>query len=141
TRYVRVMDFLAPAEHRRLLDHALVHQEEFHESGIVGPDGELGVLDYGVRRSRTLSNARLEEMWEMFERRLAGILPAVRRGLAMRWFSVAHVEGQLTVQGTGGFFGPHVDPGAAIVANRRISCVYYFHETPQRFTGGELKLY
>jgi len=141
TRYVRVMDFLAPAEHRRLLDHALVHQEEFHESGIVGPDGELGVLDYGVRRSRTLSNARLEEMWEMFERRLAGILPAVRRELAMPWFSVDHVERQLTVHGTGGFFGPHVDTGAAIVANRRISCVYYFHETPQRFTGGELKLY
>ena len=31
--------------------------------------------------------------------------------------------------------------GSAIVANRRISCVYYFHRTPQRFTGGELKLY
>ena len=141
TRYVRVMDFLAPAEHRRLLDHVLAHQDEFHESGIVGPDGELGVLDYGVRKSRTFSNGRLEEMWEMFDRRLAGILPAVRRELAMSWFSVDHVERQLTVHGIGGFFAPHVDTGSAIVASRRISCVYYFHETPQRFTGGELKLY
>jgi hypothetical protein len=141
TRYMRVMDFLVPAEHRRLLDHVLAHQGEFQESGIVGPDGELGVLDYGVRRSRTLYNQRLEEMWEMFERRLAGILPAVRRELGMPWFFVDKVERQLTVHGIGDFFGPHVDTGSAIVAKRRISCVYYFHETPQRFTGGELKLY
>ena len=50
TRYVRVTDFLAPAEHRRLLDHVLAHQDEFQESGLVGPNGELGVLDYGVRQ-------------------------------------------------------------------------------------------
>jgi len=141
TRYVRVMDFLAPAEHRRLLDHVLAHQDEFQDSGIVGPDGQLGVLDYGFRRSRTLYNQRLEEMWEMFERRLAGILPAVRRELGLPWFSVDKVERQLTVHGTGGFFAPHVDTGSPIVAKRRISCVYYFHETPKRFTGGELKLY
>jgi hypothetical protein len=141
TRYVRVMDFLAPAEHRRLLEHVLAHQDEFQESGIVGPNGELGVLDYGVRQSRTLANRRLEEMWDMFERRLAGVLPAVRRELGIPWFSVGKVERQLTVHGSGGFFVPHVDTGSAIVASRRISCVYYFHATPQRFTGGELKLY
>jgi Rps23 Pro-64 3,4-dihydroxylase Tpa1-like proline 4-hydroxylase len=134
-------DFLAPAEHRRLLDHVLAHQDEFRESGIVGPQGELGVLDYAVRKSRTLSGARLEEIWDMFERRLGGILPAVRRELGIPWFSVGKVERQLTVHGSGGFFVPHVDTGSAIVASRRISCVYYFHATPQRFTGGELKLY
>jgi hypothetical protein len=141
TRYVRVADFLSPAEHRRLLDHVLAHQGEFHESGIVGQDGKLGVLSYGVRRSRTFSNARLEEMWEMFAGRLGAILPAVRRELGMPWFPVGRVERQLTVHGSGGFFAPHVDTGAPIVANRRVSCVYYFHATPQRFTGGELKLY
>ena len=59
----------------------------------------------------------------------------------MPWFSVGHVERQLTVHGSGGFFAPHVDTGSPIVADRRISSVYYFHETPQRFSGGELKLY
>jgi hypothetical protein len=141
TRYVRMTDFLDPAEHRCLLDHVLAHRDEFRESGIVGPQGELGVLDYAVRKSRTLSNARLEEIWDMFERRLAGVLPAVRRELGIPWFAVGKVERQLTVHGCGGFFVPHVDTGSAIVASRRISCVYYFHATPQRFTGGELKLY
>jgi Rps23 Pro-64 3,4-dihydroxylase Tpa1-like proline 4-hydroxylase len=36
---------------------------------------------------------------------------------------------------------PHVDTGHPLVAKRRISCVYYFHRTPRRYTGGELKLY
>jgi hypothetical protein len=54
---VRMTDFPAPSEHRRLLDHVLVHQEEFEESGIIGPEGELGVLDYGVRKSRTFRAA------------------------------------------------------------------------------------
>ena len=141
TRYVRMTDFLAPAEHRLLLDHVLAHEDEFRESGVVGPDGELGVLDYGFRKSRTLSGARLQEVWEIFERRLGGILPAVRRELGIAWFSVGKIERQLTVHGSGGFFLPHVDTGSPIVANRRISCVYYFHATPQRFSGGELKLY
>jgi hypothetical protein len=140
TRWVRVTDFLAPAEHRRLLDHVLAHRDAFWESGIVGPQGELGVLDYGARRSRTLGGPPLEEIWGMFER-LAGILPAVRRELGIPWFPVGKVERQLTVHGSGGFFVPHVDTGSPIVADRRISCVYYFHVSPQRFTGGELKLY
>ncbi len=67
-------DFLSPAEHQRLLEHALACQAEFHESGIIGRQGE-GTLDYGIRKSRTLSGARLEEIWEMFDRRLHGILP------------------------------------------------------------------
>ena len=141
THWVRVVDFLSPAEHRRLLDHVLAHQDAFHESGIIGQDGKLGVLDYGFRRSRTLDDARLEEVWEMFERRLAAIVPAVRRELGVPWFPVGKVERQLTVHGTGGFFAPHVDTGSPVVASRRISCVYYFHETPPRFTGGELRLY
>ena len=140
-RYVQMTDFLAPSEHQRLLDHVVVHQDEFEESGIIGPQGELGVLNYGVRKSRTLSGPRLEEIWEMFERRLGGILPGVRRELGIPWFPVGKVERQLTVHGSGGFFVPHVDTGSPIVADRRISCVYYFHASPRRFTGGELKLY
>jgi Rps23 Pro-64 3,4-dihydroxylase Tpa1-like proline 4-hydroxylase len=34
-----------------------------------------------------------------------------------------------------------VDTGHPDVASRRISCVYYFHPTPRRYGGGELRLY
>jgi Rps23 Pro-64 3,4-dihydroxylase Tpa1-like proline 4-hydroxylase len=139
-RYMRMMDFLSPAEHQQLLEHALACQADFQESGIVGRQGE-NTLDYDVRRSRTLSGARVEEIWNRFDRRLRGILPGVRRELGMAWFRLGEVERQLTAHGSGGFFAPHVDTGHAIAVNRRISCVYYFYASPRRFTGGELRVY
>ena len=140
TRYVRMTDFLSPAEHQRLLELALASLADFQDSGVIGQQGE-DTRDYGVRKSRTLSGPRIEEIWDMFDRRLHGILPAVRKELGMPWFRLGAVERQLTAHGNGGFFAPHTDTGHPIAANRRISCVYYFHTSPQRFTGGELKLY
>ena len=139
-RFVRMMDFLSAAEHQRLIEHALACQPDFRASGIIGDQGE-DTLKYEVRRSRTLSGPRLEEIWNLFDRRLHAILPAVRKELEMPWFHLGDVERQLTAHGSGGFFAPHIDTGHPIAANRRISCVYYFHTTPRRFTGGELKLY
>ncbi|MGE4053408.1 MAG: 2OG-Fe(II) oxygenase, partial [Vicinamibacterales bacterium] len=139
-RYVRMMDFLAADEHQLLLDHALACEEEFHESGIVGQRGE-NTLNYGIRRSRTLKPPRVEEIWSMFERRLRGIVPGVRTELEMPYFRLGKVERQLTAHGKGGFFAPHVDTGHPVAASRRISGVYYFHATPQRFSGGQLRLY
>jgi Rps23 Pro-64 3,4-dihydroxylase Tpa1-like proline 4-hydroxylase len=139
-RYVLMTDFLSPEEHQRLLDHVLACQADFHESGIIGRAGE-NTVNYGFRKSRTLSGARLEEIWGMVDQRFHGILAAVRQELGMPWFRLGEVERQLTAHGNGGFFAPHVDTGHPITANRRISCVYYFHTGPRRFTGGELKLY
>jgi Rps23 Pro-64 3,4-dihydroxylase Tpa1-like proline 4-hydroxylase len=140
TRYVRMTEFLSAAEHQRLLEHALASLAEFQDSGVIGQKGE-NTRDYAVRKSRTFSGARLEEIWDMFDQRLHGILPGVRKQLGISWFRLGEVERQLTAHGSGGFFAPHTDTGHPIAANRRISCVYYFHASPQRFTGGELKLY
>jgi Rps23 Pro-64 3,4-dihydroxylase Tpa1-like proline 4-hydroxylase len=139
-RYVRMTDFLSPTEHQRVLEHALACETDFQESGLVGRHGE-NTLNFAVRRSRTLSGARLQELWELFDQRLRGILPAVRAELGMPWFRLGEVERQLTAHGSGGFFAPHVDTGHPIAASRRISCVYYFHASPRRFEGGELRLY
>jgi 2OG-Fe(II) oxygenase superfamily len=139
-RCMRMMDFLSPAEHQQLFEHALACQADFHESGVVGGRGEA-TLNHSVRRSHTLSGSRLEEIWSMFDRRLQGILPAVRKELGIAWFHLGEVERQLTAHGSGGFFAPHVDTGHPIAASRRISCVYYFCASPRRFTGGDLRLY
>ena len=59
--YMRMMDFLSPAEHQQLLEHALACQADFQESGIVesrgGGHGELW-------RSQVAhpSRARVEEI-------------------------------------------------------------------------------
>jgi hypothetical protein len=139
-RYVRILDFLSPADHRRILEHALACEEFFEESGVINARG-AGVRDYDFRKSRTLVGPRLEEVWDLFDARLRAILPTVRQELEISWFPVGEIERQLTAHNSGGFFAPHVDTGHALVANRSISCVYYFYASPRRFTGGELKLY
>lgn len=140
TPYLRVADFLAPGDHQRLLASALGWEKDFTDSGIVGMAGK-GTIDHMSRKSRTLTSGRFEELWDLFDARLRAMLPVVRQQLGIAWFPLTKVERQLTAHGRGGFFVPHVDTGDAQVQGRRISCVYYFHNTPKRFSGGELKLY
>lgn len=140
-RYLRMTNFLSAAERQRLFELVRAHEKDFADSGIVGSDGKIGVVDYGIRRSSTLQNVHLDEVWAMFDRRLRGVLPMVRRELGVPWFAPGDVERQITRHGHDGFFVPHVDNGSVATGNRKISCVYHFFATPARFTGGELKLY
>jgi SM-20-related protein len=139
-RHVRITDFLAPDEHERLLKSTLAWEKDFKESGVVGADGKSQV-DHMSRKSRTVAFGRLEELWDVFDGPLRAMLPVVRQKLGIPWFQLGKVERQLTAHGRGGFFVPHVDTGDERVKGRRISCVYYFHQLPKRFSGGELKLY
>lgn len=140
THYVRITDFLAPDDHARLLASALAWEQDFTESGIFDDKGERQV-DQMTRKSRTLTSGQFEELWGMFDKRLRAMLPVVRQQLGIPWFPLVKVERQLTAHARGGFFVPHVDTGDAHVHGRRISCVYYFHQQPKRFRGGELRLY
>ena len=139
-RYLRIEDFLSAEDHSQVLNFALAQEHAFEDSGVLDPQGR-SQKDYGFRKSRTLSGPLLETIWPLFERRLSGMLPYARKQLALPWFSLGKVERQLTAHSGGGFFAPHVDTGNSLTATRRISCVYYFHAQPRRFTGGELKVY
>ena len=99
------------------------------------------LVDAGLVTLTELTSGRLEELWGMFDKRLRAMLPVVRQQLGIPWFPLVKVERQLTAHARGGFFVPHVDTGDARIRGRRISCVYYFHLLPKRFSGGELKLY
>jgi Rps23 Pro-64 3,4-dihydroxylase Tpa1-like proline 4-hydroxylase len=138
-RYVRIPDFLPPDEHRQVLEFALAHQDAFRDSGVLSKEGRQR-QDYGARKSQTLYS-EIESIWNLFDRRLRAMLSHVRKELGIPWFPLGEIERQISVHEGGGFFVPHVDTGHPMVANRRISCVFHFHSTPRRFTGGELKLY
>jgi Rps23 Pro-64 3,4-dihydroxylase Tpa1-like proline 4-hydroxylase len=104
---------------------------------VAGPTVEL---DPGLRRSRTLHHLD-DVISAMFEPTLRAMLPAARQELGVPWFRLGTIERQLHVHGPGDFFGVHVDNGTGATAGRLVSAVYYFHETPRRFTGGSLWLY
>lgn len=124
--YVRKLDVLPPADHRRLLQYVLSCRGELHDEN---------------RRSRTSFSERRDEIWDMFDRRLHAMLPFVRKQLEIPRFPLGRIEWQLTAHGRDGTSVPRVDADTPQASGRRISCVYYFHQTPKRFSGGELTLY
>jgi len=137
-RYVLIDDFLTPREHDTLLAYARARETDFAASGVIAGDGTSHV-DAELRRSSTIGN--LDDVWSMFETRLRRLLPYVRRTLELAWFPLGRIERQMTVHRDGGFFRPHTDSTDPAVAGRCITGVYYFHDHPKRFSGGELWLY
>jgi predicted 2-oxoglutarate/Fe(II)-dependent dioxygenase YbiX len=137
-RYLRLDDVLEPADHARLLEYALAHEPGFESSSVVGSAAEERV-DRQHRASGTI--ASLDALVGGLERRLRGLVPHARRELGLPWFPVSKTEIQMVVHQLGDFFSPHTDDGSEAVAGRRLTCVYYFHRLPRRFSGGELRLY
>jgi predicted 2-oxoglutarate/Fe(II)-dependent dioxygenase YbiX len=136
--FVRIDRVLEPDEHTRLLEYARSHEADFAASGVIAADGASHV-DPAVRHSGTFFHA--DEPAKLLESRLRRLLPHVRRELGASWFPLGRTEVQLAVHQDGGFFAVHTDDGREAVAGRRITCVYYFHGRPKRFSGGELLIY
>ena len=137
-RYLRIDDMLTPGEHAQLLEYARGRQADFAAASIIGGDGKFQV-DSEFRRAATISD--LDGIWTMFDSRLRRLLPYVRCELDLAWFPLGRIERQMAVHADGGFFRPHTDSADPAVAGRCITCVYYFHSRPKRFSGGELRLY
>lgn len=137
-RYLCIDELLGKEEHARLLAYALSREADFGSSSVIDAAGKFTV-DEQFRRSATLHE--LEEVWALFEAPLRRLLPLVRRELGITWFPLGRIECQMAAHRQGDFFCRHNDDGDALVADRRVTCVYYFHGQPKRFSGGDLKLY
>jgi hypothetical protein len=137
--YLQLDSFLAPEDHARMLEHALGLQE-FEPAQVSKPGGVGGEQDRGVRSA---SVASPEALFDLFEETLRTILPHARMETGVPRFELGMIERQLTAHGDGDFFDLHTDLGNSWTesSGRRLSFVYYFHETPKSFEGGELRLY
>ncbi|MEY2959068.1 MAG: hypothetical protein RLZZ01_1636 [Actinomycetota bacterium] len=132
--------FLSDDEYERLLDHVR-NSNEFSPAQVDLPDGAVRRIDDTIRRARVATADEVID--ELFAARLRSILPHARRELDVAHFRLGRIEWQLTAHGQGDFFGLHTDLGTAWQPSsaRRVSFVFYFHERPRTFEGGELRLY
>jgi Rps23 Pro-64 3,4-dihydroxylase Tpa1-like proline 4-hydroxylase len=138
-RSVVLDEFLSPQELDELIRYTLQHEQEFRNSEVVSPSGEMGVRDYSHRRSRVLMESGSHE--EVILNRIQLVLPHVLEQLGMEAFSITRTEVQITASNDGDFFRAHRDDAQELIASRRLTFVYFFHREPQRFTGGELRLH
>jgi Rps23 Pro-64 3,4-dihydroxylase Tpa1-like proline 4-hydroxylase len=134
--FVRIEQFLTPAEHDFLLETAHQQQSRLEISTIGEGDGQYNP----ERRSSWVLCKKLDKLIPWFLPRVKEALADVLPRLQIAPFAVGGVELQMTVHRSGGFFKIHVDSGKE-QSGRRVSYVYYFHRLPKRFTGGDLLLY
>jgi len=94
-------------------------------------------LDY--RRSMILHS--FPEFSQIVVNRIQAILPDVFRKLNLPSFAIAEIEAQLTSHNDGNYYKVHNDNGSPDTATREFTYVYYFHQEPKAFSGGELLIY
>jgi 2OG-Fe(II) oxygenase superfamily len=132
-------EFLAPHELDELIAYTLQHEQDFENSEVISPSGESGTIDFSHRRSRVLMD--LGKHQDLILERIRCVLPRVLYQLGIEEFPITHVEAQITASNDGDFFSTHSDDAQESIASRRVTFVYFFHQEPRPFEGGELRLH
>jgi len=132
-------EFLTSAELNTLRQYILEQEMRFEISEVLSPGVTAGAVDYERRRSRVLMDLGGHE--RVIVDRVLTCLPRVLQKWGRDPFPISRVEAQTTASNHGDFFCCHSDNGAAAVATREITFVYFFHREPKQFSGGELRIY
>ncbi|MGF1491848.1 MAG: 2OG-Fe(II) oxygenase [Microcoleaceae cyanobacterium] len=132
--HVQIDDFLSPEENEEILQIALGQSEKFVAS-------QTTTQAENYRQSSILYATLFPEFYELMRQRILKALPTTLEQLKLPSFEVAQVEMQLTAHNDGCFYKIHNDSGSAQTVTRVLTYVYYFNKRPQKFSGGELRLY
>lgn len=135
-------DFLPAALHAALTDRALACEAEFRPALVY----QQGAVTKATEARQALHcRGDLGPLTDDFIAAVMAVLPQLCADTGVKPFPIAHVETQLVASNDGGFFERHIDTLSGETrgthADRMLSCVYYFHIAPQRFSGGGLCVY
>jgi SM-20-related protein len=137
--FIVLEEFLVKQELDALLRFALECEGRFTPSRVMGTGSTEGRINLSCRRSRLLYH--LGEFHNLISDRVRSFLPYVLDKLQHPPFAVASVETQLTATNDGEFFKPHSDNTSASLRARTVTFVYYFHQEPKKYSGGDLHIY
>lgn len=130
--YLQCRDFLPKDRHATVLAHALLGGERFTPSTVDTSDSQhrRSLVDYDVALVAGILLPRIE-----------AVLPQIMGALGVRPQAIGQIECQLTAHNDGHFYKLHNDNGTPGTRARILSYVYYFHQEPKPFSGGELQIY
>ena len=135
-------NFLPDAVHQGLLAHTL-KVDDFAAGKVVSK----GAVDYHPdARKGQLSNDRLGPYRPAFRAALLAAFPDICAATGVAQFDLAEIEIRLAAHKHGDFFSPHRDSFTGsdreqTRGDRLITAVYYFHQTPRVFLGGDLHIH
>lgn len=147
--YAQFHDFLDEDLHRALLSWVAEHRGDFEQATVTkSRDGHGDRLDPEVRVALKLRE--FGALRAPLTERLLAALPAAMKAVGSAGHEPRSLELELTAYGDGAHFKPHLDIpigqdrrplGALKGEDRVISAVYYFHNHPKGFSGGNLRLF
>ncbi|MEA5499309.1 2OG-Fe(II) oxygenase [Limnoraphis robusta] len=132
--HVFIENFLSPEENQKILEIALSKSDQF-----VGSTTTTQAVNY--RQSSILYATLFPDFYNLMRNKLLQTCPEICPKLNHKPFNVSQVEMQLTAHNDGCFYKIHNDSGSEKTYTRVITYVYYFHQEPKQFSGGELRLY
>jgi Rps23 Pro-64 3,4-dihydroxylase Tpa1-like proline 4-hydroxylase len=122
-----------------LLRHVTRHEQDFKPAIIY--NRRSGEPRINLRQRDCLYLRDLGPFRDRFETFVRTAVPRILAELHLAEAAVEPRELEICAYGDGGHFGAHVDTHEMTDRVRVISCVYYFAASPQRFSGGELRLH
>jgi SM-20-related protein len=130
--YLLLENFVDPAVHAELLKFVVAHELDFAAPNVSAKDAE-------DRRSQVLHE--FPHFARLFRDRVRSLQPQLALAFGMGEFPVDDIDCQLTAHNDGDYFKLRSDNGSLDTIERAISYVYYFHNEPKSFAGGEFRLY
>jgi Rps23 Pro-64 3,4-dihydroxylase Tpa1-like proline 4-hydroxylase len=130
--HVLIENFIEPERHADLLRFVTAREKEFVPSTVSTNDAQY-------RRSMVLH--QFPEFADLVRARVRALMPQLCRNFGLPEFPVADVECQLTAHNDGHFYKLHNDNGSADTLERTLTYVFYFHNEPKAYSGGEFRLY
>ncbi len=134
--YLIFEDVLGEATNRELYRFALSKREIFTHSR-TSPNR----LYPDWRKSTVIYDSELADFAARIEHELDRRRPQAVQLLGIPACDVASMELQLTSHSDGEYYHWHTDNGTHETRDRFLTFVYYFHELPKPFSGGELVIY
>lgn len=147
--HAQFTDFLPEADHRALLAYAIAQENSFKPATVYSGEGG-GQTKYDPTTRQALKLRSLGIFEALVRERLLDVLPSITDASGYHGPEPKSIEFELNAYGDGAHFRPHIDipigPGRKPLSkeegeDRVVSAVYYFHQEPKGFSGGELRIY
>lgn len=137
--FVLLKHVLPPEVHQSLLPLVVGARDELAPAQV-----NAGEYKPGSRESLDLPNPLRWPVMKRFHGMLRKLLPTLLPRLNVPAFEAGNLEFKIRVYRDGHFFRTHQDASqnaADVVSHRKVSYVYFFHQVPRPFTGGDLLLF
>lgn len=136
--FVEIENFLTDSEQEELWQFTNKHNDGFVLSDVYNQ--KLPVSDRQYHRHSLILDQPFT-LSPLIVEKVRQVLPKILAALQTPDFPIGPIEAQLTAHNDGEYFKLHNDNGIEAVASRILTFVYYFHQQPKAFTGGELRIY